>query len=137
MLTGYLTEIAHCLIENYFKLVSKLVFKNQKCYPTWDYNINLLNYDSHADTEECVNKIFSHFQYRVITRPTHFSPTSSTLIDNIFVNNINDVYYSGYHTSENLPIFYISNDIVESKYICKKITKLNKEMYSQNINLFC
>ena len=55
-----------------------------------DYNINLLNYDTHSKTEEFVNQIYAHLCFPLITRPTPFSQTSSTLIDNIISSIFDD-----------------------------------------------
>ena len=47
-----------------------------------DFNVELLNYDSHTATNEFVNMMFSHhFQ------PSHIADTSPTTIDNININN--------------------------------------------------
>ena len=52
-----------------------------------DSNINLLNYENHTPTNEFINIMFSnHFQPSVL-HPTRITDTSSTLIDNIFVNS--------------------------------------------------
>ncbi len=39
-------------------------------------------------TNEFLDSSMSHFNYPTITRPTHITKLSSTLIDNNFVNNI-------------------------------------------------
>ena len=62
------------------KLVKKLVF------------INLLNYDSHTPTTDFVNTFFSNNFLPCITHPTRVSRVSSTVIDNIFTNEIGTNY---------------------------------------------
>jgi hypothetical protein len=65
-------------------LLNKIDQKNNKCYIAGDYNINLLNNESHPDTGQFLNMMFAHFYKPLITRPTRYSKNSATLIDNIF-----------------------------------------------------
>ena len=52
-----------------------------------DFNIDLLNYENHTATNEFVNMMFSyHFQPSIL-HPTRITDTSSTIIDNIYINN--------------------------------------------------
>ena len=44
-------------------------------------NINLLNYESHSDTNEFINSMVSHHLL-----PHILQPTRATIIDNIFTN---------------------------------------------------
>ena len=53
-----------------------------------DYNLDLLNCDSHAPTSDFVNNFMSHSFFPTIHLPTRITETSSTLIDNIFSNNM-------------------------------------------------
>ena len=55
-----------------------------------DFNINLFNYDSHTKTADFINLMFSYSYAPFINKPTRITEQSSTLIDNIFVNNYND-----------------------------------------------
>ena len=75
-----------------------------------DFNINLINYTSHASTENFVNTMCSYFCTPHILKPTRITGNSATLIDNIFFNSIK------YHTvsgniltdiSDHLPNFLI------------------------------
>ena len=65
-----------------------------------DYNINIMNYETHSLTGEFVDVMSSNSFMPLITRPTRVIATSATLIDNIFTN-----YF------ENLRLFsmYIGN----------------------------
>ena len=64
------------------------VTKNQKLvYLMGDFNINLLNKDTHCHTKDFVNILTSHSMYPSITRPTRITSKSATLIDNIFTNS--------------------------------------------------
>jgi len=99
--------------DTYNKLMTKL--SKEKCvtYVAGDFNINLLNYETHNDTNCFLNTAFEHHHYPVITRPTRFGDTRSTLIDNIFTNNPSCDYVAGLFItdlSDHLPIFYIASN---------------------------
>ena len=94
------------------------------------------NYESHIETEDSLNNVFSYFQYPTITSPTRFCSTTSTLIDNIFVNTINDDYYSGLlvsDLSDHLPVFYISYELLKHTSINKVIITCHREISEINI----
>lgn len=120
--------------NKYNNLLEKLNTEKSKHYIAGDFNINLLNYGSHNDTAAFINNASSYFQFPVITRPTRFCSTNSSLIDNIFVNNINEDYFSGLFItdiSDHLPVFYISRDyantMTETKYLEKKVRNINSD----------
>ena len=95
------------------EFLDKICIGKVKTYIAGDFNINLLNYQSHLDTSNFLNIAFDHYLCPVLTRPTRFSQTSSTLIDNIFINSTDDNFYAGLFIndmSDHLPIFYISSE---------------------------
>ena len=51
-----------------------------------DFNINLLSYDGHTDTNDFINSMVSHYLLPCILLPTRVTGHSSTVIDNIFSN---------------------------------------------------
>ena len=53
-----------------------------------DFNINLLNTESHLGTEQFLQILNNYGAYPLITKPTRITLGSSTLIDNIFTNLI-------------------------------------------------
>ena len=81
----------------------------------------------------------SHYQFPVITRPTRFCPTTSTLIDNIFVNNQIDNSYASIiisDISDHLPIFltfYSKLSSSRSKSFIKSCRDINNNV---NLNKF-
>ena len=56
-------------------------------YLLGDYNINLLNIDKHAASQDFADAMFSHSFFPTISKPTRVTDKSATLIDNIFFNN--------------------------------------------------
>ena len=51
-----------------------------------DFNLNLLNYESHSDTNDFINTMVSHYLLPYVLHPTRVTDHSSTVIDNIFSN---------------------------------------------------
>ena len=64
-------------------ILTKLNRQKTKYILAGDYNINLLHYDNHSETERLLNHIFSNSCLPTITRPTRFSASTFALIDNI------------------------------------------------------
>src|SRR6218665_86173 len=91
-------------------LNNSMVNSNKICYICGDFNLNLMNYDSHAPTNEFLNNMFSSGFRPLITSPTRLTEHSATLIDNILSNaltykGISGILYA--HISDHLPIFVI------------------------------
>ena len=51
-----------------------------------DFNIDLLKFGSHSETDEFMNILGTHFFQPHILQPTRITNHSATLIDNIFFN---------------------------------------------------
>ena len=66
------------------ELLNALKKENIFCYLMGDYNINLLNYGKHVETNEFVDMLHSHSFISLINCPTRIKKQSATLIDNIF-----------------------------------------------------
>ena len=94
-----------------------------------DFNINLLNYDHHMETHDYVDTMFSNSLIPQITKPTRLTPTTATLIDNIYSNDILGEYnqlHGIFYTdiSDHLPIFRLTklnNDIKDDVTIETRI----------------
>ena len=61
--------------------------ENKLCHLLGDYDINLLNYDSHELTACFINSLFSYGFVLVINRTTRIIHHSANSINNIFTNN--------------------------------------------------
>ena len=79
------------------QILEKISFENKEVYLLGDFNINILNFETDRPTAEIFdnNNIYSNSFVPYITLPTRITPTSKTLIDNIFFNNINKAITSG------------------------------------------
>ena len=56
-----------------------------------DFNINLLKSEENQHVNDFLNQMFSSSFYPLISRPTRITNRSATLIDNIFVNNLEEL----------------------------------------------
>ena len=72
---------------NYLNKPLENISKEQKyIFLLGDFNINLLNYNEHNQTNEFLNSLASNSFIPSILQPTRITSHSTTLIDNIFSN---------------------------------------------------
>ena len=78
------------LIDHLQETLSNLTKENKLIAIMGDFNIDLLKYDDHIPTNEFVNMLLSYHFQPTILHPIRIIDTSSTVIDNIYVNNTID-----------------------------------------------
>lgn len=94
-------------------LLNKLSHENKSVYLMGDFNINLLNSNSHSLTADFIETLFSYFYIPLINKPTRVKENSATIIDNIFSNDaqnceiLSGILYTD--LSDHFPIFCILN----------------------------
>ena len=91
-------------------VLSTISFENKLSYIMGDFNINIINED-HQATSDFINLMNSNSLYPVISKPTRVTPTTATLIDNIFSNNLEFNMNSGIlyaDLTDHFPIFQIT-----------------------------
>ena len=118
--------------------MSALSHPMNKCYITGDFNINLLNYESHSETAVFLNEAYSLHFYLTITRSTRYI-SRATLTDNIFVNILTDNYLSGLfvsYLSDHRLIFYIVRDKINNSSLSKYFVKTYRDINGDAIALF-
>ena len=57
----------------FYKVTEKINREGKFCFLMGDFNINLLNYDSHSETEDIVNTLGSHAFHPQILKPTRIT----------------------------------------------------------------
>ena len=132
------------IFNDMLKHTLEVIRKEEKiCYIMGDYNINLLNSDSHCGTAEFVDIMFSNSFIPLITRPTRQTNETATLIDNIFTNNFEnlDSACQGIFVtdiSDHYPVFHINWRIpLIEKDICvrKRVFSVrNKNKFVSELN---
>lgn len=92
-----------------------------------DYNIDLLKVNNEKSIKDFIDSMLSNNLYPLITRPTRVTVRSTTLIDNIFTNIINNEIISGIlvsDISDHFPVFMVYN-------VNCKTSKENNYSYSR------
>ena len=101
-----------------FTLIEKANIENNYCsFLLGDFNINILNYDTHTQTEDFINTLNSYSFEPHIIKPTRITDPTATLIDNIFFNSIDFDAISGnliFDLTDHLSNFLIINDLKTS-----------------------
>ena len=96
---------------NYLNKLLENISKEQKStFLLGDFNVNLLNYNEHNQTNEFLDSLLSNSFILLILQPTRITSHSNTLIDNIFSNVIDPDIILGNLTatrSDHLPQFAI------------------------------
>lgn len=98
------------------ELLEKIFRENKICLLMGDFNLNVINFQHHQTTGECLDGLYSNMFLPLITRPSRITSHTATLIDNIFLNDFFDRSRSGLlisDISDHLPIFSIHsiNDV--------------------------
>ena len=92
------------------KLLENISKEQKSIFLLGDFNVNLLNYNEHNQTNEFLDSLASNSFIPLILQPTRITSHSNTLIDNIFSNVIDPDIISGNLTttiSDHLPRFAI------------------------------
>ena len=106
-----------CFLNQLFTLIEKENTENKYCFLLGDFNIDLLNYDTHTQTEDFINTLNSYFFEPHIIKPTRITDHTATLIDNIFFNSVDFDAISGnliFDLTDHLSNFLIINDLKPS-----------------------
>ena len=133
IVTGVIYRPPNQNVDEFFtttnELLSKISKENKVCYLMGDFNLNLMNHQSHSVTGEFLDALYSNMFFPLITRPTRITCHSATLIDNIFVNQFFDRSRSGLFftdISDHLPIFSIHFDT--------SISASNETVFVRDVN---
>ena len=101
--------------------MEKISKENKLIFLIGDFNINLLNYESHGETNDFINTMISHYLLPHILHPTRVTDHSATVIDNIFSNNSSYETTSGNiitQISDHFPQFLILNKVTLDYKTC-------------------
>ena len=119
-------------------LLIKTKAEKKLLYILADFNINLLNADTHGATQDFLDIMYSNSLLPNITKPTRVTQRSATLIDNIFSNSLlstesilTGIMYTD--ITDHFPIFHI--DYSSTTQSNETVTK--KRIYSEcNVQRF-
>ena len=125
-LTDFNCDYLNQLLEN----ISK---ERKSIFLLGDFNVNLLNYNEHNQTNEVLGSLASNSFIPLILQPTRITSHSNTLIDNIFSNVIDPDIRSGNLTatiSDHLPQFAIIPNVF------RNISGNKSNIYERNWSKF-
>jgi exonuclease III len=94
--------------------MDKISNEKKNCILMGDFNINLLNYESHPPTDEFINNLGVFCFQPHVLQPTRITDHTATLIDNIYFNSIEHYCISGNlvcDISDHLPNFLFINKL--------------------------
>ena len=110
--------------------------ENKCCFIMVDFNIDLLKYSSHAKTNEYVDNIFTRGFVPLITKPTRMFPSSATLIDHIYSNNIQSNSSSGIIVTDVADHFGIFHTVRNLKKHLQNLQRKARIFSDTNLALF-
>ena len=123
-------------LDNLDESLHTIIGENKDVYLMGDYNINILP-PLQNNSLKLNNILLSYSLHPHINKPTRISKTSSTLIDNIFSNNVNKECLNGilyYDISDHLPIFSIIKQTINVHRLLNNTLKMHRKENSSNID---
>lgn len=110
-------------------ILEKINNRNSDIFIMGDFNLNLLNIDSHDKTNEFLESMYSSSLYPLISKPSRITPNSATLIDNIFCNCLDSTFNTGLliaDVSDHLPVFCVKKNcklrsLYDNPYVSKRL----------------
>ena len=101
-----------------------------------DFNFNLLNYESHTETNDFLNTMISNYLLPHILQPTRVTDHSATVIDNIFSNNTEHNTLNGsilsrisYHFPQFLVMTKVNIDYKRCSFAKRDFSNLNEQKF--------
>ena len=113
------------------KILAKINKENKECYISGDFNIDLLKYDTNSKYSDFLNTMTSSGFLPHILQPTRITEYSSTVIDNIYGNNFEQISQSG-----NILIKF-ADHFTQFLSINKEVTKIKQNtVYKRDFREF-
>lgn len=115
------------------KMLNVMNRENKHVFLTGDFNIDSLTYDTNTNVQNVFNTLFSGGFIPIINKPTRVTPSSSTIIDHVFLNCfLNENTTSGIiqtDISDHFPIFFTTKTI-NCNTLKDKSTIIHKRMFN-------
>ncbi len=127
-------------LTDHFENIFAKISLNKLVFIMGDFNINLLNYDSHTPTNDFINFLSVNNFLPCIHHPSRVSDQSESVIDNIFTNAIGDLTCGNILTqiSDHFPQFMVmkNSKIVYNETVSFKhdFSKLNEQNFIEDFN---
>ena len=138
--TAPLANLQHA-IEIHNQIIDKIqnnrLHANCEIQIVSDFNVNMLNFETHGLTNDYINSLISKSFLPLITLPTRIKHLSATLIDHIWTNKVCTKYKTGIiinSLSDHFPVFYIEDAKQPKSNLPDKITR---KINAETIPSFC
>ncbi len=126
-------DIFSSTLTNILEIINK---ERDSCILLGDFNLNLLNYNIHNQTNDFVDNIFSQGFIPLIHKPTRVTSVTATLIDHIYTNILNSESISGIILTD-VADHFATFHVAPNKMQTQKIIIKEKRIYSEaNIDKF-
>ena len=128
-------------IDDMAVLLNRISTEKKQCILLGDFNINMLDYNTHSFVNNFIDMMATFSFYPQIVKPTRVTATSATVLDNIICNIPDSVIESGILTvdiSDHLSPFAIIHANIPNDSSLQGSQKYKSRDYSDaNIYLFC
>ncbi len=114
----FINDFENCLV--------KISDENKQCYVSGDFNLDLLQHTTNNTIGNFLNMFYNNNMYPLIDRPTRITPTTATLIDNIFTNVLTHKINSGIFVTgltDHFPIYQITKSFPIKFTLHKNMSK--------------
>ena len=105
---------ANLFISDLDQCLNKITNENKQCYLSGDFNFDLLQHENINIINDFINTMYNSSMYPLINRPTRITPTSATLLDNIFTNVLTHDIKSGVivnDLTDHYPVFQFTKSM--------------------------
>ena len=121
------------MLENVLSSLAR--HKNKQVLLMGDFNLDLIAYEKNTHCQNLIDTMSNHNLVQTISRPTRITDHSSTLIDHLYVNSLNNISKSGIVTldlSDHLGTYI--NIVLNNKFDRVKLKGVNKNSEFQKYN---
>ena len=125
-------------LDHLTSVLQKVQKENKTLFIMGDFNINLLNYDSHSEANNFINLMISNYFLPHIVHPKRVTHHSATIIDNIFSNSLDSDTIRGNllsQISDHFPQFLvIKNTTVDYRH-CTLFSMITPNLLSHLLSM--
>ena len=122
--------------QELYNIIDKINSENKTSVIMGDMNLDLLKFKSHDKTNSFIENMFAAGYVPTITKPTRVTPSSATLIDHIYTNNLSNASSGIILTdiADHFGTFYYTH--ITNNRTCNEVTKMARNFSDRNIDNF-
>ena len=123
-------------MDNLSNILADITEKEIDSFILGDLNLDVLKYNSNEFVSNYIDNIFSHGFLQLVTKPTHCTSNSATLIDHIITNKMLDCYETCILISRLSDHFPIVTFIPYDKIPHSPLYSITRDFSEHNITRF-